>query len=135
MTGNYEDIIHLPHHTSDRHARMSMMDRAAQFAPFAAVVGYDAAIKETARVTDYRIELTEDEKAMLDIKLRNAAEMKESACITYFVADTKKEGGAYVCAVGQVKQLDSIRGVVNLYDGTVLPIDDIVDVSLSQIVL
>lgn len=130
MNENYEDIIHLPHHTSDRHARMSRLDRAAQFAPFAAVVGYDAAIKETARVTADRIELTEEEKMMLDARLREVTEMKESVRIAYFVADAQKAGGAYVCKDGQVKRLDINLMTVNMCDGTVIPIDDIVDVSM-----
>lgn len=117
MSGSYDDIINLPHPVSERHARMSMHDRAAQFSPFAALTGYDAAVKETARLTDTRIELTEEERAILDAKLRKVIETKETVCITYFVPDERKNGGAYVRAVGQVKKIDSVNGTVRLADG------------------
>ncbi len=64
--GNYDDIIHLPHHVSTKHPRMSALDRAAQFSPFAALTGHDSAIKETARLTDIKLELDEDKKEELD---------------------------------------------------------------------
>ena len=125
MNGNYDDIIDMPHHKSERHARMSMYDRAAQFSPFAALTGYDAEIAETARLTDSRIELTEEEKEILDTKLRRAEETKQPVCITYFVPDSRKSGGAYVDAIGQVKKIDSIDGMVRLVDGGEILIEDI----------
>ena len=95
----YNDIIDLPHHISTTRPRMSMLDRAAQFSPFAALTGYDAAIKETGRLTGQRIELTEECRAVLDRKqqvlLENLAEHPEVS-VTYFVPDERKSGGAYV---------------------------------------
>ena len=125
MNGTYDDIIGLPHHVSERHPRMAMIDRAAQFSPFAALTGYDAAVKETARLTESKVELTEEEKSILDAKLREAAETKATVRITYFIADGKKTGGAYACTEGQVKVLDTIYGAILLRDGTEIPVDDV----------
>lgn len=91
--GAYDDIIHLPHPTSPRHPRMRMIDRAAQFSPFQALSGFGSAIRETARVTGERIELTEDEKAVLDEKLRYLCETGGEAIFTYFLPDGKKTAG------------------------------------------
>lgn len=126
MSGTYDDIIGLPHYVSERHPRMAMIDRAAQFSPFAALTGYDAAVKETARLTESRVELTEEEKSILDAKLREAADTKATVRITYFLPDDKKAGGAYVCTEGQVKRVDTICGSVLLRDGTEIPVDDVV---------
>ena len=105
----YNDIIDLPHHISTTRPRMSMLDRAAQFSPFAALTGYDAAIKETGRLTGQRIELTEECRAVLDRKqqvlLENLAEHPEVS-VTYFVPDERKSGGAYVTVAGRVKKVD-----------------------------
>ena len=125
MNGTYDDIINMPHHKSDCHARMSVHDRAAQFSPFAALTGYDAEITETARLTDSRIELSEEEKEILDSKLRRAEDTKQTVCITCFVPDPHKSGGAYVEIVGRVKKIDSIDGLVRLMDGRETSIEDI----------
>ena len=125
MNKNYDDIINMPRHKSERHTRMSMHDRAAQFSPFAALTGYNAEIAETARLTDSRIELTDEEKSILDTQLRNAEESKRTVCITYFVPDSRKSGGAYVDAVGQVKKVDSINRMVCLMGGREISIEDI----------
>lgn len=125
--GAYDDIIHLPHPTSPRHPRMRMIDRAAQFSPFQALSGFGSAIRETARVTGERIELTEDEKAVLDEKLRYLCETGE-AIFTYFLPDGKKDGGTYVDAVGTIKKIDPLEGRVILTDGTAIPIEDILEV-------
>lgn len=125
MSGKYDDIIDLPHHVSDWHPRMSMIDRAAQFSPFAALTGYDAAINETARLTDEMIELTEEEKAILDAKLRAAAETDATIRITYFLQDDRKDGGAFVCAEGQVKKLDTLNSAVQLKNGVTISVADI----------
>lgn len=131
MSG-YEDIINLPHHVSERHARMSMRDRAAQFSPFAALTGYDAAIEETARLTDGRMELTEEEKALLDVKLRKAAETQETVCIIYFVADEKKTGGTYIDVVGKVTKIDMNQSVVSMGERASIPIVDIVEIDFTN---
>ena len=104
--GAYDDIIDLPHPTSARHPRMPMRDRAAQFSPFAALTGHGAAIAETARLTDQKIELAEDEKAVLDQKLRLLLETGGEGTFTWFLPDAKKEGGSYAGAVGRV--IDSL---------------------------
>lgn len=126
--GAYDDIIHLPHPTSPRHPRMRMIDRAAQFSPFQALSGFGSAIRETARVTGERIELTEDEKAVLDEKLRYLCETGGEAIFKYFLPDGKKDGGTYVDAVGTNKKIDPLEGRVILTDGTAIPIEDILEV-------
>lgn len=126
--GAYDDIINLPHPTSPRHPRMSMIDRAAQFTPFQALSGYGDAIQETARITGEKAELTEEEKAVLDEKLRFLAATGSEAAFTYFQPDGRKSGGAYVTALGAVKKLDPLEGRLILTDGTVIPIDDILEI-------
>ena len=127
MSGPYDDIIDLPHPTSERHPRMPMANRAAQFSPFAAPSGYDDAVKETARLTDGKIELTEEEKANLDARLQ-LLEPGIAASFTYFQPDSRKQGGAYVTASGEVKRIDGIAREIILMDGRRIPIDDILEV-------
>ena len=126
----YDDIIDQPHHVSVTRPRMSMIDRAAQFSPFAALTGYDAAIKETGRLTDRRIELTEDSRAILDRKQQflvdNLADHPEVS-VTYFVPDERKSGGAYITVTGSVKKVDDYRRLLILTDGTKIPLDEILD--------
>ena len=126
--GAYDDIIHLPHPTSPRHPRMRMIDRAAQFSPFQALSGFGSAIRETARVTGERVELTEDEKAVLDEKLRCLCETGGEAVFTWFQPDEKKDGGTYVDAVGTIKKIDPLEGRVILTDGTAIPIEGILEI-------
>ena len=127
----YEDIINLPHHVSKTRPQMSMLDRAAQFSPFAALTGYDAAIKETGRLTDEKIEMDEDRKAVLDMKQAYLIEMLDEQpeiSITYFQPDTKKSGGAYVTVTGNLKRFDEYERLLILTDGKKIPIDDIADI-------
>lgn len=127
----YEDIINLPHHVSSTRPQMSMLDRAAQFSPFAALTGYDAAIKETGRLTDEKIELDEDTKAALDMKQAYLIEMideQPEISITYFLPDTKKSGGAYVTVTGNLKCFDEYERLLILTDGKKIPMDDIADI-------
>jgi len=129
----YEDIIDFPCPTSERHPRMSMANRAAQFSPFAALTGYDDAVRETARRTDSRAELTEEEKAILDAKLQTLSERigsQPAVSFTWFRPDGKKEGGTYLTVKGMVKKFDSLAGEVVLTDGQRIPIEDILDVQL-----
>ena len=105
MSGQYDDIIHLSYPVPSKRQRMSMIDRAAQFSPFAALVGYDDAIEETARLTDQRIELDENEKYMLDLKqnhLQYLLPQMPQITVTYFSPDDRKEGGEYVSVTLQV---------------------------------
>ena len=128
----YEDIIHLPHHVSERHPRMSMMDRAAQFSPFAALTGYDAAIKETARLTDRKIELTEEMQARLNDRMNWLQEELQNyppVEITYFIPDDYKEGGRYHTLQGQIKRIDNVEHMLRLCDGTCIHFEDILDIS------
>jgi len=126
--GAYDDIINLPHPTSARHPRMSMAERAAQFSPFQALSGYGEAIRETARLTGRRVDLTEEEKALLDEKLRLLSDTGEVATFTYFLPDEKNSGGAYVTAIGSIKKIDPLEGRVLLTDGTAIPIEDILEI-------
>lgn len=130
MSASYDDIIHLPHPTSASHPRMPMIDRAAQFSPFQALTGYGAAIRETARLTDRKTELTEDEQALLDEKLRLLLDSGAAGMFTYFQPDGKKSGGAYVTAEGIVKKIDLLERCVILTNGGRIPIDDILDIEV-----
>lgn len=130
----YDDIIDLPHPTSNTHPRMSVRNRAAQFAPFAALTGYEAAIQETARITDEKIELDENQREILDEKLLILKEhLKESpkVMITYFKADEKKEGGAYLTESGMIKKIDLYTHTIVLQDKNEtdekIAIEDILD--------
>jgi len=128
MTGQYDDIIGLPHHVSSTRPQMSLSDRAAQFAPFAALTGYDAAVKETARLTSSRIDLDDYAKESLNEKLLLIEERIESnpqIIITYFMPDDRKSGGAYVSVTGTVKKIDDYEHVVVMRDGKKIPINEI----------
>ena len=130
MTRKYDDILHLTHPTSKKHPRMPISDRAAIFSPFAALTGHAAAIQETARLTDQKIELDEDTKAELDrrqaILLEHIAEQPE-VTITWFCPDEKKSGGAYVVTVGRLKRVDETAGTLRLADGMTISLDEIVE--------
>lgn len=131
---SYEDIIHLPHHVSTVHPHMPVSDRAPQFAPFAALTGYGDVIKETARQTDAKPELSEDEKEILDYKIQLACGLpgeKPGVVITYFVPDEKKSGGAYHTAGGRIRRINSDAGRLVLEDGMQIPLDCIVDIYLK----
>lgn len=124
----YDDIIRLPHHVSDKRPQMSMHDRAAQFSPFAALTGYDDAVKETGRLTDEKQEISEDALELLDRRLRIVEEnlsAKPELTITYFEPDARKQGGAYIVKTGVVKRIDGYERRLVLEDGTAVPIDDI----------
>ena len=127
---DYEDIIHLPHHVSETHPRMSRLNRAAQFSPFAALTGYGAAIQEAGRLTDRKIQLDEDSQAVLDRKLailRKQVSMRPEVAVTYFQPDGKKDGGAYVSFSGQVKKIQDYEQLLVFTDGTQIPFSDILD--------
>ena len=125
----YDDIIHLPHHVSPHHAHMPVQDRAAQFAPFAALTGFDAVVRETARLTQQPVELDESEQWLLDQKLQLLArrlEEKPQITVTFFQPDPKKEGGQYLRVAGQVQKIDPIAQIISLGDGLVIPMRAIV---------
>lgn len=130
-THEYDDIIDLPHHVSETRHRMSKVDRAAQFSPFAALTGYDDAVKETARLTDEKIELDENRKFMLDRVLQSVLEKISDmprVCVVYFSEDKYKSGGAYLRKSGRVKRIDRYKRTVVFSDNTSVAIDDIYDI-------
>lgn len=132
MMGPYDDIINLPHHVSSTRPHMSAHDRAAQFSPFAALTGYEAAVKETARLTDERIELNDDMKAALNehlLIIQEQLDNQPQISITYFQPDKIKDGGTYILATGCVKKLDQYKRIVVMIDGTKIPIDDIIGIN------
>ena len=134
MKGKYDDILHLPHHVSPTRRRMTMAERAAQFSPFAALVGYEEAIRETGRLTGQQVELSEEEKAILDQKqqiILAALEQGERPEITvvYFQWDKKKAGGEYTDFTGLVKQGKEVENVLLLTDGTEIPFSDIIEIN------
>lgn len=133
---NYGDIIGLCRPYSAKHRPMPIIARAAQFSPFAALTGYEAAVSETARLTDERIELDESRKEILNMKLRMIADHPDAdecqVTITYFRPDQKKSGGAYVSVTGRVMDIDEYERVVVMDDFTVIPVDDIYDIESAM---
>ena len=130
MNNRYDEIINLPHHISKTRPQMPMSDRAAQFAPFAALTGYDSAIKETGRLTDERIELDEEALTALDRKYQLLMDTLDDApevTIIYFQPDERKAGGQYVSATGTVKKVDTFGRRIILQDGTRIPLDSVFD--------
>lgn len=131
LKGEYDDIIHLPHHVSSKRPQMPMLDRAAQFSPFAALTGYGDAIRETGRMTGDKMDLSDDERESLDRKqqiLLEKIDKRPSLTVTYFVPDAKKSGGAYLTKNGNLKQLNALERWMLLTDGTKIPLDDVVEI-------
>ncbi len=127
----YEDIINLPPHISKKYPQPTMADRAARFAPFAAITGYEEMVLEEARGTEERIDLDESTKASLNEKLNMIAEFIDenpTVTINYFVPDKKKAGGAYMDATGTVKSIDEYDRLVIMTNGERIPIDNIYDI-------
>ena len=127
-TEKYGDIIHLPHLVSEKHPRMPMLDRAAQFSPFAALTGYEEAIYETGRLTGEKTELDEEEKTILDRNQRLLLEKLDelpSFTVTFFVPDEKKSGGRYVTKTGNLKKLHLLERWMLLTDGTKIPLENV----------
>ena len=128
MSGQYDDIIRLPHPDSPKHPRMSLYDRAAQFSPFAALTGYAGVIRETARLTNRKIELDETMLTALNERyqlLLSVLDAEPEVEITYFVPDERKSGGAYRTVSGVVKKADEFARRLTLTDGTVIPMEDV----------
>lgn len=134
-TNSYDDIINLPHHVSASRPQMPLRDRAAQFAPFSALSGFGAAIAETGRLTDKRIELDEYEKAVVNDQLNVILERikdRPVVTLTFFRPDEKKAGGAYVTVTEAVKKIDEYERLVVMADGRKIPIDDIVEIDIED---
>ncbi len=124
----YEDIVNLSPHISKKHPQPSMMDRAARFAPFAAITGYEEMVLEEARVTEERVDLDEGALSLLNEKLNMIQEFLDEepeVTITYFEPDKKKSGGAYVNITGIVKRIDEYEHFVIMTDGKKIRIEDI----------
>lgn len=127
----YDDIINMLHHVSKKHPQMPPLDRAAQFAPFAALTGHGVAITEAARLTDERLDLDENSIERLDIKLQLLKERlseKPIVTLSYFKPDEKKEGGSYLTVTGTVKKIDEYEHRIIMDDGTSVLISDLVAV-------
>ena len=129
---NYKDIINLERPISKKHGKMPIGDRAAQFAPFAALTGFGAVIKETARLTDSKIELDEEEKQILNQKLQIIkSKLTEMPFITltYFEKDLLKEGGKYINLTGNIKKIDEYNQEIVMTDGIKIRIEDIIEIN------
>jgi len=128
VNSNYEDIILLPHHVSRTRKRMSAIERAAQFSPFAALTGFDAAIQECGRLTDSAVELEEDEKKLLNDQMAFLAKyqfLNPEITVNYFRPDSRKRGGKYVTVTGNIQKIDASFQRIFLTDSTVISFDRI----------
>lgn len=134
MSENYADIMNLSRPVSKKHPPMSMHDRAAQFLPFAALTGYDAAVREKARLTDRRMDLDESQIETLDGRLQQIARhLTEDAeasevSITYFKPDEKKDGGSYLTVTGTIRKIDSFEQMILMKDGSRIPMTEILEI-------
>ena len=130
----YDDIINLPHHVSKTRKPMTMYNRAAQFAPFAALTGYDDAIKETSRLTDKKIEISDELKNELNQKIKFISDnikLKPKVTITYFVSDNKKSGGVYKTISGNVRRIDEVEKCLLFTNKLIIYFDDIISIIIS----
>ena len=132
MTGKYDDIIDLPRPAS-KHPKMSHIDRAAQFSPFAALTGHEDSIKETARLTEEQIDLDESQKDEIGRLLSYLAEniqQKPEITIRWFQPDRRKSGGVYQRTRDRVVKIDDYRNEMTLEDGRIIPLRYIVELTL-----
>ena len=130
---DYEDIINLPHHQSNTRPHMSLHDRAAQFAPFAALTGYDDGVKEARRLTDGKPELDENQLTELDqmlTELTKRISEHPEIIITYFEPDNKKDGGAYITFIGRLKKIDNYKRIFVFEDGREIQICNIINMDV-----
>lgn len=131
---DYKDIINLPHHISKKRPQMSLYARSAQFAPFAALTGYSDEVKEKARLTNKKIELSEEEKEFLNgkiLKINEVIKTKPKISVTYFVKDLKKEGGSYLTVTDNVKRIDDVLGVIK-FKSKDIKMDDIINIEMND---
>ena len=129
MNEKYEKIIDMPHHVSTKRAPMPRADRAAQFAPYSALSGYEEAVTETARITDKKVELDEYEKEKINAELTALLSSPEDrgVMITFFRPDAKKAGGAYLTVTGEIGKIDEIERKITLVGGKVISLDDVIE--------
>lgn len=133
--GEYEDIINLPRHISKKHPQMSLEVRSAQFAPFSALTGYDEQIQETSRITNKKKEINEEMKMILDEKLQiiqQEINKKPKITVTYFIPDSKKDGGKYATITGKVIKIDKFKQLIILENKIEIPIKEICEIILLQ---
>lgn len=136
MDRDYSDMLDMPHHVSNRHPRMSMDARAAQFAPFAALSGYGEAVDETVRRTDSKIDIDDGLKEVLNSRLliiKDNIRNKPIVEFTYFIPDKKKSGGMYKTISGKVRKIDDYKHIVIMDDKLEIPIDDIINIRSDSI--
>ena len=129
--GNYDDIINL-HRPISKHPQMSLYQRSAQFAPFAALTGYEGQVKETSRLTDRRIELYEEMKLIIDMKIQIINEMlsnKPEIEVTYFIPDGRKDGGRYETIINNVKKVDNYNEQIIMKNGLRIDIKEIIEIT------
>lgn len=127
----YDDIIDLPHHVSRTRPQMSLHDRAAQFAPFAALVGYDDTVAETTRVTEEKPELDEQQQRELNERLTCLAERildQPLIHIRYFVPDAIKSGGSILELSGKLRKITPSARTITMSDGITIPLDNILEI-------
>ena len=128
----YDDIINMPRHISKTRPQMSLYNRSAQFAPFAALTGYEERVKETARLTDTKIEIDDGLRNILNMKLNIISEHlkeKPEITITYFIKDNKKSGGKYSTLKCIIRRIDLVNQEIILYDRSVIKLDDIININ------
>ena len=131
QTDQYRDMLYLPHKQSATRKHMSVHDRAAQFAPFAALTGYDSAIDETARFTEDRIPRSETDEELLNERVRFLSERiaeQPEITVTYFLPDERKAGGAYVACTGRVKRIEPLPQRILFTDGREIPLEEILTI-------
>lgn len=127
---DYSDIINIKKPNSN-HIKMEPLQRAAQFAPYAALTGFDDEIVETARIVNKKIELSEDKKSELSYKLTYLNDhIKENIEIeiTYFMSDLKKQGGSYITKIGTLKRIDNVKKEIEFIDKMIIKINNIYDI-------
>lgn len=135
MSPSYDDIINLSYSKSDARPHMSQHDRAAQFAPFAALTGFDGMICEEARLTEQKPELSEEQIRLLNERIRYIMEHikeKPEARLTVFVPDEYKDGGAYITICGRIRLIDTYARAAVLTDKSIVPLDNTVDIQITE---
>ena len=131
---NYDDIINLPHHVSKKHKRMSVRDRAAQFAPFSALTGFDKAIDETARQTEERIDLDESEKLAISETVGHIIvnNTKPAVTVTYFIPDELKSGGKYTTVTARFRKYDEENKSLILENNIRVPVEEVIYIKINK---
>lgn len=134
--GDYDDIMNIPYSGRKDEGALSMHQRAAQFAPFAALVGHDSMIMETARLTDEELEIADETFVILNRKmnyLKMMLHQRPLVTITYFLADERKSGGEYRTSTGIIRKIDDYENIIVMEDNTIIPLQHILDLD-SEII-